>query len=286
MQDVQAWADSRQVSVQRVGIKEIQLPWKILQQDGQAQTVSATISVSADLSHEHKGSHMSRFLEVLEQWKDQPCSGPQLVDALAEVRQRLDAASAYLNMRFRYFVTKQAPVSGKPSTMGYPCRLVAALTPSSFDLMAGVEVPITTLCPCSKAISDAGAHSQRSWMRVNVRPQHGAELWIEDLIHQLESLGSCEVYPLLKRPDEKYVTERAYNNPKFVEDVVRDVVLALRQSPGIGWFEVECEAAESIHPHSAFAYQQEPLPADLPAVSVNGNGAYTAAETSGLTAPR
>jgi hypothetical protein len=160
--------------------------------------------------------------------------------------------------------------------MGYDCEFEAthgvgalgggpdgAARLAGYDLVVGVRVPITTVCPCSKEISTAGAHNQRAWLRVRLRTVPGQFLWFEDLIAQLESFGSCEIYPLVKRPDEKYVTEKGYHNPKFVEDVLRDVVLWLRGHPLVTWFEVECEADESIHLHNAFAYQQEPLPAAL-----------------------
>lgn len=169
-----------------------------------------------------------------------------------------------MEVAFTYFLTKRAPVSGQPSTMGYACRFAASLDDldgGGYAFMLSVDVPVTTLCPCSKEISEAGAHNQRAWLRVTLRAVPGAALWIEDVVERLERHGSCALYPLLKRPDEKYVTERAYANPQFVEDVVRDVVLDLRVDPAIASFEVECDADESIHPHNAFAFQQETVAA-------------------------
>lgn len=255
--DVQARPDTRRVDLQRVGVKGVRLPYTLLQRDGGKQMVQARIALSVDLPHRFKGTHMSRFIEILERWKDEPTSSGLLEHILSDVRRRLDAASAHIVVTFTYFMSKRAPVSRQPSTMGYDCRLAATLDERGYDLTLGLRVPITTLCPCSKAISEAGAHNQRGWLRVNVRTRPGTFIWIEDLVRRLEPLGSCDVYPLLKRSDEKYVTERAFHNPKFVEDVLRDVVLELRADPIVTWFEVECEADESIHPHNVFAYQVE-----------------------------
>ena len=282
MQDVQALPDARQVPVQRVGIKDLHLPIRVLQQDGCTQPVTATIALSVDLSPHDKGTHMSRFVELLEEWREQGWSARAIERLLADARRRLETHSAHVDVRFQFFLDKESPVTGQRSAMPYACRFTGSLTAAGIDLVTGVEVPMTTLCPCSKEISTAGAHSQRSWLRVKVRPVPGASLWLEDLITDLETYGSCEVYPLLKRPDEKYVTERAYHNPKFVEDVLRDAVVALRQAPDIAWFAAECEAAESIHAHNAFAYQQETLRSSTETASFHRNGVATtraAAET-------
>ena len=276
MRDTQGRSDAREVDLQRVGVKKVSLPFRIQEQAGGIQTVLADIQLSVDLPRQYKGTHMSRFIEILEEWKDVPSSSGQLEHILADTRDRLSAARAHIQVAFKYFLEKRAPVSGQASTMGYDCTFHAMLCDEvGYDLVCAVTVPITTVCPCSKEISDAGAHNQRASLRVKLRTVPGKFLWLEELIDQLESFGSCEVYPLVKRPDEKYVTERGYANPKFVEDVLRDVVLWLRAHPHVAWFEVECEADESIHPHNAFAYQQEPAPAavnvfqrDLAAVGV------------------
>lgn len=262
MKDVQGRADVRDVDLQRVGVKNVELPYQVREKAGGTQTVLATVQLSVDLPRQYKGTHMSRFIELLETWKDQPSSSGQLAQVLAETRERLQADRAHIHVGFKYFVQKHAPVSGRRSTMGFDCHFDATLGyDTGYDLVMGVSVPVTTVCPCSKEISEAGAHNQRSWLRVRMRAAPGHYPWLEDLISQLESFGSCEIYPLVKRADEKYVTERGYENPKFVEDVLRDVVLWLRSDPTVTWFEVECEAEESIHLHNAFAYQQEPLPA-------------------------
>jgi GTP cyclohydrolase I len=247
-----------------VGVKNVVLPYRIQEKDGGIQTVQANVQLSVDLPRQYKGTHMSRFIEILEKWKDQPSSSGQLEHILQDTRERLNADRAHIQVGFKYFVQKQAPVSGQCSTMGYDCQFHAMLCREvGYDLVVGVVVPITTVCPCSKEISVAGAHNQRAWLRVNLRTVPGQFLWLEDLIANLESFGSCEIYPLVKRPDEKYVTEKGYFNPKFVEDVLRDVVLWLRGHRLVTWFEIECEADESIHLHNAFAYQQEPAPAAL-----------------------
>jgi GTP cyclohydrolase IB len=281
MQDTQGGADLREVDLQRVGVKNVELPFRIQEQgytgtEGGIQTVLANVQLSVDLPRQYKGTHMSRFIEILERWKDQPSSSGQLEHILQDTRERLSAERAHIQVGFKYFLQKAAPVSKQLSTMGYDCRFHAMLCEETgYDLVMGVDVPITTVCPCSKEISVAGAHNQRAWLRVKLRTVPGKFLWLEELITQLESFGSCEIYPLVKRPDEKYVTEKGYFNPKFVEDVLRDVVLWLREHPYVTWFEVECEADESIHLHNAFAYQQEPAPAavnvfqrDLTAVDV------------------
>jgi|GEM_PF-807533 len=262
MRDTQGGADLREVDLQRVGVKNVDLPFRIQEKDGGIQTVLASIQLSVDLPRQYKGTHMSRFIEILEKWKDQPSSSGQLEHILQDTRERLSAARAHIQVGFKYFIQKQAPVSRQSSTMGYDCQFHAMLCGSTgYDLVVGVKVPITTVCPCSKEISVAGAHNQRAWLRVKLRTIPGQFLWLEELTSSLEEFGSCEVYPLIKRPDEKHVTEKGYFNPKFVEDVLRDVVLWLRAHPLVTWFEVECEADESIHPHNAFAYQIEPLPA-------------------------
>jgi GTP cyclohydrolase IB len=282
MNDTQGRTDSREVDLQRVGVKNVELPFRIQEKGGGYQTVLTNVQLSVDLPRHYKGTHMSRFIEVLEKWKDEPSFSGQLEHILEDTRMRLSADRAHIDVHFKYFVVKHAPVSRRQSTMGYDCQFRAMLCrETGYDLLVGVEVPITTVCPCSKEISVAGAHNQRSWLRVKLRTLPGTFLWLEDLIANLELFGSCEIYPLVKRSDEKFVTEKGYSNPKFVEDVLRDVVLWLREHSLVTWFEVECEADESIHLHSAFAYQQEPRQAavnmftrDLPpleAVNRNGN---------------
>jgi GTP cyclohydrolase I len=215
------------------------------------------VSLTADLPHYFKGTHMSRFIEILEEWRNRPVSGPEVKAILQQTKTELKAEMAHADIRFKYFMEKQAPVSKRSSILGYQSRFCGDLNGGDFEFKLGVEVPVETVCPCSKEISDFGAHNQRASIRANVRFVHGKFVWIEELVRLLEDQGSAQIYPLLKRQDEKYVTERAFNNPKFVEDVVRDCVLALRKIDRILWFEVECESEESIHQHNAFAYHQE-----------------------------
>jgi len=203
MKDIQGRSDVREVDLQRVGVKNVELPFKVREKGGDIQTVLAKLRLSVDLPRHYKGTHMSRFIEILEKWKDQPSSNHPLEHILADTRKRLNASRAHVHVGFKYFLKKTAPVSGQESTMGYDCQFDAMLCEEiGYDLVVGVHVPITTVCPCSKEISVAGAHNQRAWLRVKLRTVPGTCLWLEDLIAQLESFGSCEIYPLVKFPDE------------------------------------------------------------------------------------
>ena len=258
MKDVQNKQDHRGIAIQRVGVSQIRLPVKIETKSGSFQSVLATIRMTVDLPHEFKGTHMSRFLEVMHPWSDRALSSRSVGEILQEMRNRLEADTAHFEMKFEYFIEKEAPVSKIKSLLGIHCCFEGTLSPEGEDFILSVAVPVTSLCPCSKEISEYGAHNQRSEIRVRVRyDHHDRYFWIEDLATLLEEQASCPVYPILKREDEKAVTERAYENPKFVEDMVRDVVLALRSQPGIAWFQVECENFESIHSHNAYAFQEE-----------------------------
>jgi GTP cyclohydrolase I len=279
MLDVQGLDDGRMVGLQRVGVKRVLLPAAVLQRDGGQQPVTAALSLGVDLPARSRGVHMSRLMEVLEDWRIVPLAHASLEALLRDTRQRLGTESAHVTAAFTYFLVKKAPVTRRAGTMGYTCRFSAALEAGERRFTVRVDVPTTTLCPCSKAISAAGAHNQRAWLRVAVRPRVGAAIWLDDLIPRLEAHGSCELYPLLKRFDEQYVTERAYANPKFVEDVLRDVVLDLRADPAVAWFDVACEADESIHAHNAYASQTETLPADPACAALTIAPAVTTAPT-------
>ena len=260
MEDVQGKADHRGIAIQRVGVSQIRLPVRIETKSGGFQSVLATIRMTVDLPQEYKGTHMSRFLEVMHPWSDKVLSSRAVGEILIEMRERLQAETAHFEMDFEYFITKVAPVSKNQGLLGIHCRFEGTLGNEKEDFVLQVAVPVTSLCPCSKEISTYGAHNQRSEVRVRVRYNHQDRyLWIEELVQLLEAQASCSVYPILKREDEKYVTEKAYENPKFVEDMVRDVVLTLRAQPGISWFQVECENFESIHSHNAYAFQEETL---------------------------
>lgn len=264
MKDVQSSQDLRGIAIQKVGVADVHLPFQIKTKDGLLQSVLARIRLTVDLPQEYKGTHMSRFIEALFEWSQKPVSYREMEQILQDVQSRLDAKRADIEIQFKYFINKTAPVSGLGSTMDYDCCFSGNLLQGErLGFTMGVAVPFTSLCPCSKEISECGAHNQRGVMRVRLRQRPGTFTWIEDLVSLLEKQGSCPVYPLLKREDEKYVTEHAYNNPKFVEDVLRDMVLALRSIKGVTWFEAECETFESIHNHNAYAYHaEEVLPRD------------------------
>jgi len=259
MQDVQNRSDSRGIAIQQVGVNQVRLPFLIKTKSGGFQQVLAEIRFTVALPQEFKGTHMSRFLEILLPWSEQPLAEPEMQNMLQEALDRLEARSASLRLDFKYFVDKEAPVSKRRSVLDLECFFEGRLERGKpLDFRLGVEVPFTSLCPCSKEISAYGAHNQRSVSRIIVRFHDGFEcIWIEDLAELVEKQASSPIYPLLKREDEQYVTEHAYENPKFVEDILRDTVLALRKLPGIAWFSVACENFESIHHHNAFASHEE-----------------------------
>jgi len=256
LKDTQSRADRRRVPLQRVGVKGVEIPFQIKAIEDGHQTVLASVTLTAGLPHYFKGTHMSRFIEIIEEWRNRPVSGPEVKAILQQTKSLLKAETAHADIRFKYFIEKQAPVSKLSSMLGYQSCFSGSLD-GDFDFVLGVEAPVQTVCPCSKEISEVGAHNQRASIRASVRFVPGKFVWIEEVAHLLEQQGSAQIYSLLKREDEKYVTEHAFHNPKFVEDVVRDSVLALRKDERIRWFEVECESEESIHQHSAFAYHQE-----------------------------
>lgn len=258
VRDVQGLHDARGIAIQKVGVTNVHLPFQIKTKSGVLQSVLARIRLTVDLPQEYKGTHMSRFIEALSEWSQKPVSYREMESLLRDVLSRLHAQRAGIDIHFKYFIEKIAPISKLKSVLDFDCSFSGTLEQGKrLDFTLGVAVPFTSLCPCSKEISDFGAHNQRGVMRVHLRQRQGTFTWIEDLVALLEEQGSCPVFPLLKREDEKYVTETAYQNPKFVEDVLRDMVLALRSVKGIIWFEAECETFESIHNHNAFAYHEE-----------------------------
>lgn len=257
MKDVQNLKDTRNVDIQKVGIKNLELPLTIERKNNSNQVVSALARVSVSLPRDYKGTHMSRFVEVLNEWQHKNLLGIDIKGCLEKIINNLDAQSGELEFNFKYFVEKNAPVTGFSAPLGYDCSFEGRIYDGIYKFVLGVKVPVTTLCPCSKEISDNGAHNQRAFITVKVSYDEDKHIWLEDLIELVESCGSCPVYPLLKREDEKFVTEKAWNNPKFVEDVLRDVVVALREYETVKEFSVDCEACESIHNHSAWAFQEE-----------------------------
>ena len=257
MKDVQNSQDNRNVDIQKVGIKHVELPLVVQRKNKSDKVVYAKARVCVSLPRNYKGTHMSRFVEVLNEWRSKKLLGVDIRGCLEEVVKRLDAQSGELEFDFKYFVDKQAPVSNLSAPMCYDCSFEGRIDNGQYKFVLGVKVPVTTLCPCSKEISAYGAHNQRAIISVKVSYDETEHIWLEDLIELIESCASCPVHPLLKRQDEKYVTEKAWENPKFVEDVLRDTVVKLRENSTIKEFEVDCEAFESIHNHSAWAYQSE-----------------------------
>lgn len=261
LKDVQNLKDHRGIDIQKVGVRNVEVPLIIQRKKNEdQQIVSAKARMSVSLPRDYKGTHMSRFIEILTEWGQKNLLGVDIKGCLVEIIDKLDAESAELKFEFKYFIDKIAPVSGLACPMGYDCSFEGELiNKTNYRFILGVNVPVTTVCPCSKEISDYGAHNQRTLVKVRISYDPDSIVWIEDLIDIIEKCGSSPVYPLLKRDDEKYVTEYAYNNPKFVEDVLRDTVSRLKEINIIDWFEVDCEAFESIHNHSAWAYQEESL---------------------------
>jgi len=257
LKDVQSLTDNRGIEIQRVGIKDIHLPFLIRTMDNGFQSVLANISLSVNLPQYFRGTHMSRFVEILTSWSEKPVSGHEIRLILEETTQSLSASQAELSLRFRYFLKQAAPVSHQQAFLDYRAEFWSRLSGKSYDYTLGVEVPVNSLCPCSKEISAYGAHNQRGVIRARIRCHPKQYLWIEELVELLRNQGSAPIFPLLKREDEKFITEKAYENPKFVEDVLRDSVLALRSDQRIKWFDLEVETFESIHNHSAFASHTE-----------------------------
>jgi len=258
MKDVQNHLDDRNIDIDQVGVKGIRYPITVLDKDmGQQQTV-AQINMYVNLPRHYKGTHMSRFVEILNR-HSRRISLQNFSQILQEMKERLNAESAHMEISFPYFISKRAPVTGAEGLMQYTCTFKGSMNRGS-DLIIMIHVPICTLCPCSKEISDHGAHNQRGEVRLQVRFRKF--VWIEDLIRLVEETASSEVYSVLKREDEKYVTEQAYEHPMFVEDVVREIALRLDRDPNITWFAVESENFKSIHNHNAYAYierHKEPL---------------------------
>ncbi len=257
MKDIQNLKDTREVDIQKVGIKHLEIPLIIQRKNNSNQIVCAKARVNVSLPRDYKGTHMSRFVEVLSEWRNKNLLGVDIKGCLEKIIKNLDAQSGELQFKFKYFIDKKSPVTQHIAPMSYESTFEGRIDGGEYKFILGVVVPVTTLCPCSKEISDNGAHNQRAFISVKISYEESEHVWLEDLISLVEECASCEVYPLLKREDEKFVTEKAYSNPKFVEDVLRDVVVALRKHPIVKEFEVECEAFESIHNHSAWAYQKE-----------------------------
>ena len=252
--DIQSHQDDRRISIDQVGIKSLRYPIVISRHNGQPQHTVARIDMYVNLPAAHKGTHMSRFVALLNE-NQNPIDASSFCGLLQTMNRRLDTDHGHICMEFPFFLRKQAPVTGMESLMDYDVSLIGDCTGNDCRISLKVLVPVTSLCPCSRDISDYGAHNQRSHiiLTAHLREPLREPLWIEGLIRIAESEASCELFGLLKRPDEKFVTERAYDNPKFVEDVVRDLATRLDADNRIQAYVVECENFESIHNHSAYA---------------------------------
>jgi len=250
IEDVQGRADSRQIPINKVGIKDVFHPVRVKDRSGGEQHTIANFNMYVALPHNFKGTHMSRFVELLHR-NEREISVESFRDILIEMTAKLDARSGHLEMSFPYFVMKKAPVSGVESLMDYKAALIGEIHDKRSELWLKVVVAATSLCPCSKQISKYGAHNQRSHITIKARVDN--HMWLEELIDIAEQEASCEVFGILKRSDEKFVTERAYENPKFVEDIVRDIAVRCNNEPRIREYVVEAENFESIHNHSAYA---------------------------------
>ncbi|MBW2645973.1 MAG: GTP cyclohydrolase I FolE2 [Deltaproteobacteria bacterium] len=252
MIDIQSQPDNRNIPIDKVGVKDIRYPITVLDRKNSVQHTVATINMYVDLPTHFKGTHMSRFIEILHLFRSE-VSLKNISKILQQMKTTLNAASAHIEITFPYFIEKAAPVSKSKGLIDYTCKIVGSSDRTdAIDLMAEVIVPISTVCPCSKEISDYGAHNQRGEVRTQLRFKKF--IWFEDIITLVEQSASSDVYAILKREDEKYVTEKAYNNPMFVEDVVRSIAEKLRDDENITWFAVSSENFESIHNHSAYAF--------------------------------
>ncbi|MDJ0816861.1 MAG: GTP cyclohydrolase FolE2 [Desulfobacterales bacterium] len=251
MKDVQSQPDFRNIPIDKVGIKNLRYPITVRDRREGFQHTIAAINMYVDLPHDNKGTHMSRFVEMLHLLRPE-VSLEKFEAILDNMKQHLNAASAHLEMTFPYFIEKKAPISTSPGLMDYTCSIIGTSDPSGkVDLISEVVVPISSVCPCSMEISEFGAHNQRGEVRLSTRFKKF--IWMEDMIDLVEQAASCDVFSVLKRVDEKCVTERAFANPKFVEDIVRDVAKTLNEDDNITWFSVSAENFESIHNHSAYA---------------------------------
>lgn len=248
--DVQGSADKRNIAINKVGIKDIRHPVVVKDRSDGLQHTIATFNMYVFLPHHFKGTHMSRFVKILND-HEKEISNKSFKEMLVEMSEMLEADSGHIEMNFPFFINKKAPVTGLESLLDYNVSLIGEIVDGNIQTRIKIEIPVTSLCPCSKSISDYGAHNQRSHVTVNVKTD--GFIWIEEIVELVEKEASCELYGLLKRPDEKFVTERAYDNPKFVEDMIRDVAVKLNEDDRIRSYVLESENFESIHNHSAYA---------------------------------
>jgi GTP cyclohydrolase I len=248
LRDIQSEPDLRNIPINKVGVKDISYPVVVLDKSEGEQHTVARVNMFVDLPHDFRGTHMSRFIEILNRYR-RGISTLNIRAILAEMKKQLEARRAHFEIEFPYFITKRAPVSGEEAKMEYTCRLSGD---SNYDeYVLEVRVPVLSLCPCSKEISECGAHNQRSFITIKIRARE--KIWIEDIVKIAETSASTDIFSILKREDEKYITESSYRNPMFVEDMVRSAAEKLMKTDGVLWFSVESENMESIHNHSAYA---------------------------------
>ena len=250
MIDVQKESAKHEVDIDKVGVKGVKYPIVVLDKKNKSQNTVATINMYVDLPRSFRGTHMSRFIEILDRHKGR-MTFHNISPILSEMKDKLDSKSAHLEIAFPYFIEKSAPVSGQKSFMVYECKFIASQNDDD-EFILEVNIPVMSLCPCSKEISEKGAHNQRGEVRLSTRFKKF--IWMEDMIELVENSASCDVYSVLKRVDEKWVTEKAFSNPKFVEDIVRDIAEKLKKDDNITWFSVSAENFESIHNHNAYAH--------------------------------
>ncbi|MBN2279706.1 MAG: GTP cyclohydrolase I FolE2 [Candidatus Marinimicrobia bacterium] len=250
MKDIQNQTDNRKVSINKVGVKDVKYPIIVLDKKNKAQHTIGTINMYVNLPHNFRGTHMSRFIEILNKYHNR-LHIDTMSDILREMETRLTAEEAHMEMTFPYFIEKEAPVSHIKSLMEYECTYTGILKGAAEEYIIKVKVPVTSVCPCSKEISEYGAHNQRSHVTIEVKMKNF--IWFEDLIEIAENAASSPVYAILKRVDEKFVTEKGYDNPMFVEDIVRNIAVEMNKLESIEWYHIESENFESIHNHSAYA---------------------------------
>lgn len=260
MNDVQKEAAKHEIDLDKVGVKGVKYPIIVLDKKNGHQHTVASINMYVNLPKHFRGTHMSRFIEILNRHKNR-INYHNIISILSEMKEKLDARSAHIEVSFPYFIEKTAPVSGLKSLMAYDCKFIASQEDKT-DFVTEVSVPVMSLCPCSREISDRGAHNQRSIVTVRIRTE--GLVWIEDIVAIVERSASSDVYALLKREDEKFVTEKAYDNPKFAEDIVRQVAVELSKLHQITWFSVETENYESIHNHNAYAAVSKAIKKEIP----------------------
>lgn len=251
MPDVQGAPDTRSIAIQRAGVKSVRYPVIVQTCYGNRQATVGTWNLDVDLPAQQRGTHMSRFIELLEENVEEPLRPSMLLGMMASMLEALDASAGQIEVTFPYFVSKAAPISGQSSMLDYDVTFIAQAQPGEARLFLKTAVPVTSLCPCSKSISQYGAHNQRT--RITIKAELDSDIAVEEFFRIAEEEASCELWGLLKRPDEKFVTEHAYENPKFVEDLVRDVALRLNVDARILAYVVEAESCESIHNHNAYA---------------------------------